>query len=141
MIDFEKKLRFYEDQDVMAIEFKWYTAAAFFYLFFTVIWNVFLMFWYSMAFFSGAPIVFILFPLLHVAVGLYLTYYTACLFANKTNIEIDDDYLSIRHSPIPWWRGNVEIATTDINQLYVKETKTQGKNGTKLFLFPSGKTE
>ena len=130
MIDLEKKLRFYEDQDLMAIEFKWYTPAAYFYLFFTIIWNAFLMFWYSMAFAGGAPIIFILFPLLHVAVGLYLAYFTACQFFNRTNIEIDDDYLTIEHSPIPWWRGNVEIPTERIDQLYVKETKSEGKNGT-----------
>jgi hypothetical protein len=130
MLNLEKKLKFYEDQDFMAIEFKWYTPVAFFFLFFTIIWNAFLLFWYSMAFAGGAPIIFVLFPLIHVAVGLGLIYFTTCQFLNKTNIEIDDEYLSIRHSPIPWWRGNVEIPTDDINQLYVKEDKSQSKNGT-----------
>ncbi len=129
MFDLEKKLRFYEDQDVMAIEFKWFSPVAYFYLFFTIIWNVFLLFWYSLALGGGAPIVFVLFPLIHVAVGLYLIYFTTCQFINKTNIEIDDDYLTIRHSPIPWWQRNVEIPTSQINQLYVKEDKSQNKDG------------
>lgn len=130
MFDLDKKLKFYEDEDVMAIEFKWYTPVAFFFLFFTVIWNTFLFFWYTLAFAGGAPLVFILFPMLHVAVGLFLIYFTACQFINKTNIEIDDEYLTIRHSPIPWWRGDIEIPTRNINQLYVKEEVSQGKNGT-----------
>ena len=129
MFDLEKKLNIYEDQNFMAIEFNWYTPVAYFFLLFTIIWNAFLLFWYSTALAGGAPIIFILFPILHVAVGLGLIYFTACQFLNKTNIEIDDNYLSIRHSPIPWWRGNVEIPSKEINQLYVKEDKSKGKNG------------
>ena len=83
-----------------------------------------------MAFAADTPIVFKLFPLIHVAVGLYLIYFTLCQFINKTNIEIDDDYLTIRHSPIPWIRGNIEIPTNEIDQLYVKESKSTNKNGT-----------
>jgi len=131
MFDLEKKLRFYEDQDFMAIEFKWFSPIAYFYLFFTIAWNTFLVFWYSMALGAGAfSILFLLFPLIHVAVGLGLIYFTTCQFLNKTNIIIDDNYLTIRHSPVPWWRGNVEIPTENINQLYVKEDKSQSKNGT-----------
>lgn len=129
MFDLDKKLIFYKDQDFMAIAFKWYTPAAYFFLFFTIIWNAFLFFWYSMAFASDAPFIFTLFPIIHVAVGLYLIYHTLCQFVNKTNIEIDADYLTIRHSPIPWWRGNVAIPTDSINQLYVKENKSEDKNG------------
>jgi hypothetical protein len=129
MFDLEKKLQFYEDQDRMFISFKWFTPTAYFFLFFTIIWNVFLVFWYTMAFAADTPFVFKVFPLIHVAVGLYLIYFTICQFINKTDIEIDDDYLTIRHSPIPWWRGNVEIPTDSINQLYVKESKSENKNG------------
>lgn len=114
----------------MAIEFKWFTPTAFFYLFFTIAWNAFLAFWYSMAIGGGAPFIFIIFPVIHVAVGIYLSYFTLCQFVNKTNIEIDESYLTIRHSPVPWWRGNVEIPTPRIDQLYVKENKSEGKNGT-----------
>lgn len=126
----DKKLEVYEDYRSMGITLKWFTPMAFFLLFFSFAWNGFLVFWYSMAFTGEAPWIMILFPVLHVAVGFYLIYYTLCLFFNKTNIDIAGDYLTVKHSPIPWWRGNRRVPTNAIEQLYVTEKKSQGKNGT-----------
>lgn len=130
MFNQKDRLTFYEDRDILSIQFTWYTPMAFFFLFFTIFWNTFLVFWYSMAIVGGAPLVFKLFPLIHVAVGLYLGYTTLCKFVNKTYIDIDADALHIRHAPIPWWRGNVQIPTSDLEQLYVKEVTSSNKNGT-----------
>ena len=111
----DKKLEVYQDRDRLEITLKWFTPIALFLLFFTVIWNAFLVFWYSMAI-SGGAWIMVLFPILHVAVGVYLTYYTLCLFFNKTFIDISGDYLTIRHTPIPWWKGNRRIPVNAIEQ-------------------------
>ena len=126
----EKKLDIYEDQNRLEITLKWFSPKAYFLLFFSMAWCGFLVFWYTMAIGGGAPLVFTLFPLIHVAVGVYLVYYTACLFFNQTFVDINDNYLTVTHKPIPWWRGNKDIGIGEIEQLYVKENKSSSKNGT-----------
>lgn len=125
----EKKIAVFKDNDSMGITFNWYTPAAFFFAFFTVFWNAFLAFWYTTTIGANAPTAFMFIPLIHVGVGLYLIYYTLCLFLNRTYIDVGDGYLTVEHRPIPWWRGNKEVLTKDIQQLYVVEKVRQNKNG------------
>jgi hypothetical protein len=126
----KKEIEIYETDRSLNIVLDWFSPVAYFLAFFCTIWCGFLVFWYSMAFAGGAPWIFFIFPLLHVAVGVGLSYYTLCLFKNKTYIEVDKNYLSVNHKPIPWWKGNNEITTDKIQQLYVKEKISTGKNGT-----------
>ncbi len=114
--------------DALQITMRWFSPKAYFFLFFTLFWNVFLLFWYSMVFIGDAPLLFLLFPLLHVAVGVGMAYYTLCLFLNRTHVDVDQRQISIRHQPIPWWRGNKHYDPQDINQLYVKEKVAYTKN-------------
>nr|AWJ66314.1 hypothetical protein [uncultured bacterium] len=126
----EKKINPYETQDSMGFTINWYSPMAYFLMFFSFIWCAFLVFWYSLVIAGGAPWIFVLFPLIHVAAGIGMVYYTLCLFLNKTYIDLDANYLSVEHKPIPWWRGNKALASKDIEQLYVKEKISQSKNGT-----------
>lgn len=131
MFDDDKNLHIYQDKDIFEITLKWYTPIAWFLLFFSTIWCGFLFVFYGMMIASGeAPGFAYLFPLIHVAVGISMAYYTACLFLNKTYVDVVDNNLTVHHDPIPWWRGNVSIPIEDIDQLYVKEKVTRGKNGT-----------
>lgn len=125
----KKKIEVYEDSRSIGITLRWFTPIAFFLLFFSIAWDGFLIFWYSLAFSGDAPWIMVLFPILHVAVGVYLTYYTLCLFFNKTYIDADSQYLTVVHKPIPWWRGNRKIPTGQVKQLYVVEKKSSSKNG------------
>lgn len=115
-----QKIKFYENNRELYIEFKWFTPIAFFLIFFCIAWDSFLIFWYSMAGEGEAPLIFFIFPVGHIAVGVGLTYYTICLFINKTFIAIDDDTVKIKHAPLPWLGGK-KIPVSDIEQLYVKE--------------------
>lgn len=126
---FDKKLNYYEDDYQFSASFKWFTPVAFFLLFFCIAWDSFLLFWYSIALSGNAPWIMAVFPILHVAAGIGLTYYTICLFFNRTDISIADQQLDIHHSPIPWWKGNVNLPTKDIKQIYVKEKINSNKNG------------
>jgi hypothetical protein len=63
------KLKVYEDDTMLSMEYKWFNPSAIFMIFFSVIWFAFLAFWYGMAASRGAPWIFFVFPLLHVGVG------------------------------------------------------------------------
>jgi hypothetical protein len=85
---------------------------------FVFFWDSLLISWYSRAF-SSQNIFLLLFPLLHVAAGLGLTYYVLTGYLNKTFIEVDFNSLTIRHGPIPFW-GNKDLSSKTLIQLYCK---------------------
>jgi len=112
----------------LRIERRWYTWIALFLVLFCMIWFGFLSFWYLMAFSTGAWVL-ILFPLLHVAAGLFLAYTTAAMFVNTTEVVVADGVLTVRHGPLPWL-GNQQIATATLEQLYCEEHVSRTRNGT-----------
>jgi hypothetical protein len=118
----------------LVIRWSWYSHAVWFLLFFCIFWDGFLIFWYSMAFFGASQgmgavaILFLLFPLLHVAVGVGLTYFVFCSFINSTVIRISQGELTVRHGPLPWF-GNHTLATFEISQLYCSEKVSNNRRG------------
>jgi len=122
----ETKLDVIEDKYGLSIQFSWFKPATYFIIFFCIAWNSFLFFWYTNL--IGAPWIAYLFPIGHVAVGISLIYYTLCLLFNKTYIDVDDKHLWIHHAPIPWWRGNADISVDEIDQIFVKEKRHEGKD-------------
>lgn len=111
----------------------WFEPGLFGLLFFCVLWDGFLIFWYSVALF-GKPNgpgpgegfwMMVLFPLLHVAVGVGLTYSVIAGFFNKTQILAEDRQLHIRHRPIPWW-GNRVVNIEDIKEFELDRTWNDG---------------
>lgn len=115
--------------DGIEIRRRWFSAKYIFLALFCVVWDGFLLFWYSIAFGVGAPSIMVLFPLLHVAVGLYLTYSTVAGFVNTSILRINRAGFSISHGPLPW-PGGSDLPATDLEQLYTKEEVHRGKNGT-----------
>lgn len=115
----------------LTIRWSWYSHAVWFLFFFCIVWDGFLVFWYAMAlgsframgWFSLLPL---LFPLLHVAVGIGLTYSVLATFFNRTIIRIAQGELSISHGPIPWL-GNHRLSTFEIQQFYCTEKITNGR--------------
>lgn len=109
---------------------RWFAPHFIFLAFFCVAWDGFLVFWYSGV--SQAPgaisIIFMLFPIAHVAVGIGLTYYTIAGFFNRTTFQLDERSLSVHHGPLPW-KGNATLTRDDIKQLYCEHEVSQGKNG------------
>ena len=119
----------------LTITYRWFTAAAFFLLLFCIFWDGFLIVWYVIGFnglmngkMGGMGIVMLLFPILHVAVGIGLTYAVVCMFVNRTEIKVTGGDLSIWHGPVPC-PGNCKLPTSDIKQLFVTENEHRGKNG------------
>ncbi|MGD8451320.1 MAG: hypothetical protein PVJ57_05825 [Phycisphaerae bacterium] len=107
---------------------RWFSPAFIFLVFFCAFWDEFLVFWYSIAFGGDAPWIMAVFPILHVAVGIGLTYFTLCGFVNRTVITVDAGQLAIRHGPLPW-PGNRVVPTGDLEQLYCRERLRHSNRG------------
>lgn len=106
----------------LIIRQRWFQWGLFFLLFFAIAWDSFLVGWYSMFAGGGGPpgvfgIVFFVFPIAHVAVGVGLTYFVLAGFLNSTVIRVADGVLSVRHGPVPW-RGNLDLPIDGIEQIY-----------------------
>ena len=74
---------------------------------------------------------FFLFPLIHVAVGVGLTYWVLATWLNTTTVRVDGETLSVRHGPIPFF-GNQVIPTRSVRQLFVRKKVRQQKNGVRV---------
>ncbi|MEW5931665.1 MAG: hypothetical protein AB1941_29705 [Gemmatimonadota bacterium] len=107
---------------------RWFSWKIVFLTFFCLLWDGFLVFWYAMAFAGDAPLIFKLFPVLHLAVGAGLTYYTVAGYVNTTTVTLDRGHLSVRHGPLPW-PGSLDMDTSRCRQLYCEEKVNRGRNG------------
>ena len=107
---------------------RWFSPKFLFMVFFCVFWDGFLVVWYTVAFAGDAPLLFKLFPLIHVTVGVALTYYTIAGFVNTTTVTLDRGHLSVRHGPLPW-PGKLDVDTGRFRQLYCEEKVSRGRNG------------
>jgi len=98
----------------------WRSPRVFFLLAFCLFWDSFLVLWYAIAF--SAPhfsLLMVLFPLLHVVVGVVLTYSTLARLINRTVIEVDAERVRVRHGPLPWRKGRI-LSTRGIRKLDVR---------------------
>lgn len=101
---------------------KLFHPIAFFFLIFAIGWNSFLVNWYFGASSGDMPLVFFLFPLVHVAAGLAISYITLCLFFNKTDFSVTNGQLSVKDYPLPL--GN----SKSFKYEKFKELRIQSKN-------------
>lgn len=109
---------------------RWFSWVYIFLLFFCVVWNGMLAFFYSIMFAAGGGLsLLMLFPLLHVAAGVFITYLTIAGFVNRTTFRVERGHLSVRHGPLPW-RGNLDVPTESLEQLFCTEQVSRGRNGT-----------
>ena len=123
-----KNLEIQESASGFTIVRRWFSRKFLGLAAFCVFWDGFLIFWYQMAFKSGDSIA-IIFPLLHVAVGVGLTYYVLAGFLNKTYIGVSRQLLAIVTSPLPFF-NNRTLNPDDIAQLYSKEKIARGRDST-----------
>lgn len=110
----------------LILRHRWFQWGFLFLLFFAIAWDSFLVGWYWMLIvpnggLDGPPgpfkLVFFVFPIIHVAVGVGLTYFVLAGLLNSTVIRVADGMLSVRHGPVPW-RGHVDLPTDGIEQIY-----------------------
>jgi hypothetical protein len=104
---------------------RWFSPTIVFMTFFCVVWDTFLIFWYSRV--HGASLLFYVFPLAHVAIGVGLTYRTLCGYLNRTFIVADGDTFRLWHAPLPW-PGRRELPAADLEQIYCEERVSRSNN-------------
>lgn len=104
----------------VSVSWRWFTPKLFFLAFFCAAWDSFLVFWYHMAFATGAPWIMKVFPVAHLAVGAGLTYATLAGFWNRTTVAVSPEGVSVRHAPLPW-AGNRTLPAAEIAQVYCQE--------------------
>ena len=105
------------DRELLIVR-RWFEPGLFGLLFFCIVWDGFLVFWYSMVLFGmeqrhqfeWMPV---LFPLLHVATGVWMTYYVIAGFFNESVICTDWELFWVRHGPVPWY-GNRDLLIEEI---------------------------
>jgi hypothetical protein len=118
-----------EDDERRRLWWRWLGPEVIFLGLFCVAWDGFLVFWYSMAIQNNAPWIMIVFPIVHLAVGVALTYSVVAMILNRTALEIAEDMLTVRHGPVPWV-GNRLIPTQAIESLFCEENVSRGKQST-----------
>ncbi len=115
-----QNLNLTEDHREVIIEKKWFSITHLGTLLFAIAWCSFTYFFYQMMIEGNVSIFILLFPILHIMVGIWLLYYAVCGFFNKTVIKANNKEVSIRHTPLPWNNDKI-IARQYIQQLFVKE--------------------
>lgn len=102
-------------------------GAGVFLLLFSLAWWSFLGFWYTSATAVGAPWIFFVFPLLHVAAGLAMLHQALVSLFNRTRVTLSGGVLTVRQGPVPAG-GNTRLAASSVVQLFVRRVKKRGKN-------------
>ncbi len=100
----------------LVIERRWLQPQHFFFLFFAIIWNAFLVNFYDKALASGEWLM-IVFPIGHVAAGAVISYIALTGLLNRTTLRVADERLSLSHGPLPWTRP-ITIPVGEVRQLY-----------------------
>lgn len=96
---------------------------------FAIVWDCFLIFWYSQAFSqSQFGLMPILFPIGHVAVGIGITYYVLASLVNKTDVAVSPTGVTVSTYPLPWI-DNRTLAADEITDVLVR-TRSWNRNST-----------
>ncbi|MFN0021507.1 MAG: hypothetical protein ACKVP0_24920 [Pirellulaceae bacterium] len=139
----------------LTVSYRWFTPMLFFMIFFCLFWDAFMAVWYFIAISQiliGQPAAWAMaaFGLLHLAIGIGVTYSTIAGFVNRTVIKVAGGTLTVRHGPMRWG-GNHTLNVDDILQFYCSDRTHSSrrrqwssyqlnvlkKNGTKLVLLGS----
>jgi hypothetical protein len=98
---------------------RWFTTQIGFFILWCIGWDSFLVSWYWTALTNPDAFLLIslIFPLPHVAIGIWMTYFTFASFFNKTIVEVDNNLLMVRHGPLPYY-GNRSLDVNTIMQFY-----------------------
>jgi hypothetical protein len=117
----------------LVITHRWFKPLFTVLVFFVCIWNSLLVKWYSIALdalsdegITFATLLLLFFPVLHVAIGVGLSYYTLAGFLNTTSIIARPGELIVKHHPMPWLHAG-SINRRQLKQLYCKEKRQQNE--------------
>lgn len=115
--------------DELTISWSWRTWMLLFLIPFALFWNG-IVIGMGVGIFAMGNWLFMLgyFFIPHVWIGAFLVYLIASMLFNRTVVSVNRDRLQLRHGPVPW-KNPKPIDVADLQQLYVKEKISHGKNG------------
>jgi len=112
-----KNITVFRDMNALIIKRHWFSWTVIPLTLFAVAWDSFLILFYSAAIAGHAPLTFMLFPLIHLSVGVFITYTVLTGYLNSTEVRITGGSISVLHGPLPW-PGNKVLTTENIQQVY-----------------------
>lgn len=122
------KISLQEYPDYIHISRKWFGTHIILMTLFALFWNTVLIGFYAGMDDNAGPMAR-LFPIIHVAVGIWVSYYALAGWLNTSHVYVSKDTIEINHKPLPWV-GNKKLKSTALKQLYAREKISHNKNGT-----------
>ena len=113
--------------DAMTIQWRWWRPARHLpMLGFALVWDACLV-----AIYSGGDHTWmsLLFPILHLAVGVGMTYGALAGIFNRTTVTVSPAGLAIAHGPLPWAGAGV-LARGEVDQIYARRVDVTSKGST-----------
>jgi hypothetical protein len=98
-------------------------------VFFSVVWDGFLVVWYAISITAmvkgggGGAVLALLFPILHLAAGVFVTHLALVALFNRTTVSLDAGAFRVTRGPIPQ-RGNVSVALDQIEGFLAFDAST-----------------
>jgi hypothetical protein len=119
----------------LVLTYRWFRPQHVVLAIFATFWNGFLLVWYSLALSNLGglglmDLVMILFPILHVAVGVAVAYAALAGFVNRTEVRVTKASVHATHGPLPW-RRPPPLPVDQVTRLFVAEhPRTHEDEGT-----------
>lgn len=124
-----KGMQVYRRTNGLRITRRWFGPKIIGLLIFCAVWDTFMVVWYTIAITQGIwPMA--LFGLIHLAVGVGLTYFAIAGLFNTTTITVMHGSIDIRHAPIPV--PGKDLQADNLAQLYTKRRVSHSNNGTSI---------
>jgi hypothetical protein len=134
------KFEFTDYGHFITIVRKWFGPKIFYVTFFAILWNGGLFLYIQdlvhQCFFANGPLTakIIFIPIIPIVIGIHLTYYIIAGYLNKTIIRVDNENISVKHRPLPFF-GNKKLKSSGIKQLYTKEKIGWGQDRNSISAF------
>ncbi len=100
---------------------------------FAIFWNGFLIVWYGIAFaLPETPILMLVFPIIHVAVGLTIGWTVLVSWINRTHIELSQGRFYVINGPL-WslWDNDHELDLSEIEHFATRPRRPKNSGRTR----------
>ena len=113
----------------LVLDVRWFRPVHLGMLLFAIFWDAFIVFWYRQALAHPSPgDIALWFPLLHVGVGLGITYSAITGLVNHTTVTVGSGAVDVKLGPLPWW-GAKRVEASDIVQVFGEESISRTRSG------------